>query len=87
MPSSHSCFLIRITFSVLAVITAGKGTKREIILLAAGDNPLAFFNNKLKPTEIEIAAVTAPVYPCKNVEIFVGLIINELKILLISMDL
>ncbi len=72
IPSLHSCLLINTTFRVDAVATAGSGTNLCTRFLVAGARLLTRRKSKLKPTESEMAAVTAPPYPCKNVAVFVG---------------
>jgi hypothetical protein len=72
MPSSHSWRLINTTFKVEAVATAGNGTNLWTRFLVAGARLFTLRKSKLKPTDNEMAAVTAPPYPCKNVAVFVG---------------
>jgi hypothetical protein len=59
--------------SVLAVITAGNGTKRCTKFLTAGVKLFTLRKSKFKETEIVIAAVTAPI-KLLIVKIFKGLL-------------
>lgn len=54
--------------------TAGKGQRRCKRFLAKGFRLCARFNNKLRPTDIETAAVTADAYPVRIVLNGVGFV-------------